>query len=146
VELITYSCKATEDLERLFEVIDTIRQRMAKPWKEAAEAQTNNAQLLFDALNFVLKHAAASEWKISINLMEGTFKEATPKCDVRSWRAFQMSVGHLIRQIGGENLYGRHMNYLQATKKPKDLTVLDWIDRLKTLNAYLPFCIVTEQH
>jgi hypothetical protein len=115
VELTTYSCKPTEDLERLFEVIDTIRQRMAKPWKEAAEAQTNNAQLLFDALNFVLQHATASEWKLSINLMEETFKEATPKCDVRSWRAFQMSVGHLIRQIVGENLYGQHMTYLQAT-------------------------------
>jgi flavoprotein len=84
VELTTYSCKPTEDLVRLFEVIDTIRQRMAKPWKEVAEAQTNNAQLLFDALDFVLQHATASEWKISINLMEETFKEATPKCNVHS--------------------------------------------------------------
>jgi hypothetical protein len=151
VELIRYSCKPTEDLEHLFEVIDTIRQEqmMAKPWKEeaaAAEAQTNNAQLLFDALNLVLQHDAASEWKISINLMEETFKEATPKCDVCSWRAFQTSVGHLICRIDGENLYGQHMTYLQATKKPKDLTALDWIDRLKTLNAYLPFCIVIEQN
>jgi hypothetical protein len=95
---------------------------MTKPWKEAAEAQTNNAQLLFDALNFVLQHADASEWKFSINLMEETFKEArTPKCDVHLWRAFQTSVGHLIHRIGGENLYGRHMTYLQLLRSQKIL-------------------------
>jgi hypothetical protein len=145
VELITYSRKPTEDLERMFEVLDTIKQRMSKPWQKASKAQANDATLLFDTLEFVLQHAAASEWKISVKLTEETLKNATPKYDLRSWRAFQTSVGHMIRRMGGENLYGRQLAYLQATKKPNALTLGEWIDRLKTLNLYLPFCIISEE-
>jgi hypothetical protein len=145
VELITYSRKPTEDLERMFEVLDTIKQRMSVPWQEASKAQANDATLLFDALEFVLQHAAASEWKISVKLMEETFNNATPNYKVRSWRAFQTSVGHIIRRMGGENLYGRQLTYLQATKKPNALSMGEWVDRLKTLNLYLPFCIISEE-
>ena len=49
------------------------------------------------------------------------------------------NLDELVERLIGEEVYDQQRDYMLEIKKPRDVSVKQWLTRLKTINTYLPF-------
>jgi hypothetical protein len=59
--------------------------------------------------------------------------------------SFETHVQELTSAVLGDDAYMNQKDYLKTTPKPEQMTVKQWINRLKNINAYLPLMQVDAQ-
>jgi len=116
-ELATYTAATPkETLIQIYEGILTIERRYG--WIDE-----NKGKLLFQHFGRSLKGEPLRRWeKATKNLR--TFTLAT----------FKSSWNELVEEEFGEEAYDDQIEYLLGTRKPKEMTVTEWIDRLEVIN------------
>ena len=85
-----------------------------------------NAAKVYDRFRRCLGGDALDTWN---SLILGNTKSAAN---------FKTAQIELVETLIGDEAYDEQVGYLQDTRKPHDMEVHKWIQRMKTINSYLP--------
>ena len=85
-----------------------------------------NATKVYDRFQRCLSGDALDTWN---GLIAGTTKDSAN---------FTTAQLELVETLTGDEAYADQIEYLQDTRKPIDMDINKWIQRMKTINSYLP--------
>eukprot|EP00957_Ditylum_brightwellii_P204779 15340837-Ditylum_brightwellii.AAC.1 len=104
---------------------DTVDKRYN--WWATGPVVQANIDLAFETMSRFLSDELLETWE--------------DKCAVRATKNkanFDKNSDILTKFICGEDAYDAQVNYLKYTKKPEDMTMLQWLKRIKVNNRMLP--------
>ena len=138
VTLKTFAHSADEDGEHFIEAIETLKKELEPEWMAALASKTNDATVLFQAMDRLLLHSANAEWMDTI----GKYDKKEPNKTAKTWEKFKLCVANFTtRVVFKPDSYDRQKSYLQERVKPYDLTAKEWSLRLETISRMMPWLI-----
>jgi len=112
-----------------------VKKELEVEWIEASGAKTNDATVLFQAIDRVLLHSANAEW---MDTMSRYDKKCTNKT-AKTWEKFKLCIiDFTTRLVFKPDAYDRQKSYLQERVKPYDLSAKEWSLRLETVSREMP--------
>jgi len=105
-------------------------------WIEASGAKTNDATVLFQAIDCVLLHSANAEWMDTMSRYDKKYPNKTAK----TWEKFKLCITDFnTRVVFKPDAYDRQKSYLQEGVKPYDLSAKEWSLQLETVSREMPW-------
>jgi len=110
VPLKTFAHSSDEDGEPWLEALQMVKKELEVEWKEASGAKTNDATVLFQAIDRALLHSANAEW---MDCMSRHDKKHTNKT-AKNWEKFKLCIiDFTTRVVFKPDAYDRQKSYLQ---------------------------------
>jgi len=136
VDLLTYADSSDEDAESFFHAFERYQVELKDTWNEAKKAKTNDAKVLFEGIDKMLKESANTEWHDVLNQVDTS--SGLVKYPDKDWETFKKSMSeYIMTKILTEDAYDKQKNYLQERIKPLGFTAKQWWLRIQTLNRWL---------
>jgi len=88
VTLKTFAHSSDEDGEHWLEALQMVKKELEVEWKEAEGAKTNDATVLFQAIDRTLLHTANAEWMDCMSRWDKKYPNKTAK----NWEKFKLCV------------------------------------------------------
>ena len=85
-----------------------------------------------------LRDSARDDWDLIVEIMDDEGEE-------RGQQAFEAAISSLIESSLSEQAYIRQRTYLRSTPKPRNLSVKKWVNRILTINSFLPLMEIGAQ-
>ena len=139
VELQLYEHNAShgENVEHFFAAFHVLQRELRTKWTNISKAQSNDASLLFSAMDRMLDGQAQIMWRAVVKEQDGLAGAVT-----RDWKTFKTDVGlYISTRLLPEESYKKQKMYILTRRKPKLLSPIEWKDRLDAMQLYLPFMI-----
>jgi len=131
ITLETFAHSTDEDGEHWLEALDMVQKELEVEWIAASGAKTNDATVLFQAIDRITQHSANAEWKDTV----GRYDKKYPNKTVKTWEKFKLCVtDYNTRVVFKPDAYDRQKSYLQERVKPYDLSAKEWSLRLETVS------------
>jgi hypothetical protein len=138
VYLKTFGQTTKEDRESFFECFEYLQDELKAEWNDVSQNKSNDAKVLFDAMDHMLTGTANAEWKDVL-----TKQQFQNKID---FETFKLATAEFIcTKILPEDAYNRQVTYLRERVKPMGISVKQWWQRMQTLNRYLPYFFKTKE-
>ena len=61
------------------------------------------------------------------------------RANQRTAAGFKRCVKKVIEKVCGKNSCEKQLDYLKDTRKPCNMSMLDWFEKIEEINDYLPF-------
>ena len=140
ITLKTYAHSSDEDGEHWLEALRMVQKELAVEWKKAETAKTNDATVLFQAIDRVCQHSANAEWMDCISRWDKKYPNKTAE----TWEKFKLCVvDFTTRVVFKPDAYDRQKSYLQERIKPFDLSAKEWSLRLETVSGEMPWLMTS---
>jgi len=138
VTLKTFAHSSDEDGEHWLEARQMVRKELEVEWIEVSGTKTNDATVLFQAIDRVLLHSANAEWMDCMSRYDKKYTNKTAK----TWEKFKLCIiDFTTRVVFKPDAYDRQNSYLQERVKPYDLSAKEWSLRLETVSREMPWLI-----
>ena len=138
--LNVYKQSPEEDVEHFFEALEHMQNEMDTEWARISASKTNDASILFKAMEKMLEGIAKTEWQDIVKANEDQH-------GLKMWEDFKTLLGQYIstKVIHKESAYERQRRYMRERRMPIGMEVSEWWLRIQTLNRYLPYLIPSMQ-
>jgi len=108
ITLKTFAHFSDEDGEHWLEALRMVQKELAVEWKKAEQAKTNDATVLFQAIDRVLQHSANAEWMDCISRWD----KKHPNKTAETWEKFKLCVvDFTTRVVFKPDAYDRQKSY-----------------------------------
>jgi len=140
VTLKTFAHSSDEDGEHWLEALQMVKKELEVEWKEAEGAKTNDATVLFQAIDRILLHTANAEWMDCMSRWD----KKNPNKTAKNWEKFKLCIiDFTTRVVFKPDAYDRQKSYLQERVKPYDLSAKEWSLQLETTSREMIWLITS---
>jgi len=138
VTLKTFVHSSDEDGEHWLEALQMVKKELEVEWIEASGAKTNDATVIFQAIDRVLLHSANAEWMDCMSRHDKKYTNKTTK----TWEKFKLCIiDFTTRVVFKLDAYDRQKSCLQ--EPPHDLSAKEWSLRLETVSREMIWLITS---
>lgn len=129
--LKTYGKSEREDIEHFFEAFEKMQKSIDDVWKAASANKTNDASVLFNAMETMLTGTANTDWHDVMTGVTG-----------RNWETYKVTTAkYICEKVLPDDAYMEQTRYMQERNLPRGMSVATWWDRFQTLNRYILYAV-----
>ena len=138
VNLKQFGRTAEEDYEHYFEAFEQFQVEMGKHevWTNTLSKNTD-VKVLFQGFDSMLTGNARTDWH---DVTGG------PIPTITTWEEFKKKVTQYVQtKLLPPGAYDTQVRYMRESMKPKELTMQEYFQRIRTLNRYLAYFITLDE-
>jgi len=94
-----------------------------------ADSNTTGVALSFETMSRALANEPLNAWEKEYDSLRANQRNAT---------GYKRCVKKVIEKVCGKEAFEKQLNYLENTRKPLNMSMMDWIEKIEEINSYLP--------